>query len=223
MALCADLVREPSVQCAILNGSRLRGGWDEQSDLDILIILEDGADEEETRRAARAALHILKERHYPGYMDYHHPDHEISHGEIIVSMDYFLTHRCTLNHVMAQAACQGRIFPKEPGTHEKYRHDGDTSNEWELVTLGKLERAVRENETVPIRRRIFDGPRRSRLDVRTTQGSTAYWILWSLGSALMSILGIMYENRSLVTMGDTLREKDPEWGYQFASDLDCLD
>ena len=168
MALCADLVREPSVQCAILNGSRLRGGWDEQSDLDILIILEDGADEEETRRAARAALHILKERHYPGYMDYHHPDHEISHGEIIVSMDYFLTHRCTLNHVMAQAACQGRIFPKEPGTHEKYRHDGDTSNEWELVTLGKLERAVRENEVIPTTRRIFDGPRRSRLDVRTT-------------------------------------------------------
>ena len=39
----------------------------------------------------------------------------------------------------------------------------------------------------------------------------------------MSILGVMYENRSLVKMADTLVKQDPEWGCQFASGLDCLD
>ena len=48
-------------------------------------------------------------------------------------------------------------------------------------------------------------------------------MLWSSGSAIMSILGVMYENRSLETMAETLRERDPGWGYEFASDLDCLD
>ena len=41
--------------------------------------------------------------------------------------------------------------------------------------------------------------------------------------ALLSILGVMYENRSLVAMAETLRENDPGWTHRFASDLDCLD
>ena len=50
--LCEDLVREPTVQAAILGGSRYQGSWDEQSDLDIIVILEDSDDREETERAA---------------------------------------------------------------------------------------------------------------------------------------------------------------------------
>ena len=221
--LCEDLVKEPTVQAAILGGSRHHGGWDEQSDLDIIVILEDSDDGEETERAARMALAELKERHYPGYRDYNHPDHEVGHGHIVVSMEYFLSHRRTLNDPMSQAARQGRIFAKEPGAEGKYRHDGDTSNEWELVTRRKLERAAEENQGIPAMRRFIDRPRRSRLDVRSVQGSTAYWVLWSSGSALLSILGVMYENRSLVAMAETLRENDPGWTHRFASDLDCLD
>ena len=221
--LCEELVRHPFVQAAILSGSRYHGGWDEQSDLDIIVILEDSDDGEETEKAAHLALAELKERYYPGYRDYNNPDHEVGHGHIVVTMEYFLSHRSTLNDPMSQASRQGRIFTKTPGTEEKYQHDGDTSNEWELVTLGKLDRATRENQGIPAIRGFFDRPRRSRLDVRSTQGSTAYWVLWSSGSALLSILGVMYQNRSLVAMAETLRERDPEWGYQFASDLDCLD
>ena len=40
---------------------------------------------------------------------------------------------------------------------------------------------------------------------------------------MISILGMMYENRSLVAMAETLRERDPRWNHRFASDLDCLD
>ena len=52
---------------------------------------------------------------------------------------------------------------------------------------------------------------------------TAYWILWSAGSALMSILGVLYESRSLVATTETLKERDSVWVHSFASDLDCLD
>ena len=222
-ALCEELVKHPTVQAAIFGGSRYRGGWDEQSDLDIIVILEESGDEEQTKKAAHIALAGLKEHHYPGYRDYKNPDHGVEDGHIIVSMEYFLTHRRTLNDRMSQASQQGRILTKEPGTEQKYGHDGDTSNEWELVTLRKLERAVTENRRIPSIREFTDRPRRSRLDVWSIQGSTAYWVLWSSGSALMSILGVMYENRSLLAMEATLKEKDPEWVYEFASDLDCLD
>ena len=39
----------------------------------------------------------------------------------------------------------------------------------------------------------------------------------------MSILGVLYENRSLVGMAETIEERDPIWVHSFASDLDCLD
>ena len=38
----------------------------------------------------------------------------------------------------------------------------------------------------------------------------------------MSILGVLYENRSLVDMAETLEQRDPIWVHSFASDLDCL-
>ena len=75
-----------------------------------IIILEDSDDGEETERAVRMALAELKERLYPGYLDRNHPDHEVEHGHIVVSMEYFLTHRRTLNDPMSQASRQGRIF-----------------------------------------------------------------------------------------------------------------
>ena len=221
--LCEELVKHPAVQAAILGGSRYTGGWDEQSDLDIIVILEKPGDEEETRKASHLALAELKERYYPGYRDYNHPDHEVGHGHIVVSLEYFLAHRRTLNDPMAQSARQSRIFTKKPGTEEKYRHDGDTSNEWELVTLRKLQRAAEENDSIPSIKRFMDRPGSPSLRICTVQGSTAYWLLWSSGSALISILGLMYENRSLVAMAETLNERDPGWTHRFASDLDCLD
>ena len=221
--LCEELVKVPAVQAVILGGSRYRGGWDEQSDLDIIVILEEHGDEEENNKTARLALAELKERYYPGYRDYQHPDHEVAHGHIVASMEYFQAHRRTQNDPMSQAARQGRIFAKKPGTEEKYEHNGDTSNEWELVTLRKLERAAEENRSIPSLRMIYGTRRMRELIPYTIPGRTAYWILWCSGSAVMSILGVMYENRSLVAMAETLRERDPRWNHRFASDLDCLD
>ena len=207
--LCEELVKLPAVQAVILGGSRYRGGWDKQSDLDIIVVLEEQGDEEENNKTAHLALVELKERYYPGYRDYQHPDHEVVHGHIVVSMDYFQAHRRTQNDPMSQAARQGRIFAKKPGTEEKYEHDGDTSDEWELVTLRKLERAANENRSIPSLRNDLWAPRMHGAILHTVPGSTAYWILRFSGSAVMSILGVMYENRSLVAMAETVMERDP--------------
>ena len=57
----------------------------------------------------------------------------------------YVAGRRTLNHVMARAARQGRIFTKDPGAADGFRHDGDGANEWELVTLERLRESVSEN------------------------------------------------------------------------------
>ena len=223
MPLCQDLVKSSAVQAAILGGSRYTGGWDEQSDLDIIVILEEADDQEETRKAAGAALAVLKDKHYPGYRDRGNPDCEVRHGQWIVTMEYFLAHRRTVNHPMAQAARQGLIFTREPGAEARYRHDGDTSNEWDLVTVEKLRRATNQYQQIPTVKKFFDGEPLSGIEVRTSQGRTAYWLLWCSGSAILSMLGITYPNRSLAAMAESLRKNDPGWGHRFQSDLDCLD
>ena len=223
VVLAEELAKNPAVQAVILGGSRHTGGWDEQSDLDLVVILEDSGDEGEATQTPGVALADLKQRYYPGYQDWQSPDRGVERGEWIVTMEYFVKHRRTVNHPMAQASLQGRIIPREPGTEGKYRHDGDTSSEWELVTLGKLRRAASEYRHIPLVREIFDRTPLSRLEVRQSQGSTAYWLLWSSGSAVLSILGVMYRNRSLVAMAESLKEMDPGWDHEFASDLDCLD
>ena len=221
--LCQDLVKHPAVQAAILGGSRHTGGWDDQSDLDIVVILEESDEEEETKRAASDALAVLKDKHYPGYRDRGNPDREVRHGQWIVTMEYFLAHRRTVNHPMAQAAHQGRIFTRELGAEAGYRHDGDTSNEWDLVTVEKLRRATNQYKQIPAVKKFFDGEPLSGIEVRTSQGRTAYWLIWCSGSAIMSVLGIGYRNRSLVDMAESLKINDPGWIHRFASDLDCLD
>ena len=68
---------------------------------------------------------------------------------MVETPESYLTHRRTQNHVMAHAAREGLVFCKEPGTEHLYRHDGDISNEWELVTSERLHQAASEN-------RMFD-------------------------------------------------------------------
>ena len=222
-ALAEDLATHASVQAVILGGSRHTGGWDVESDLDLIIILEEEGDQGEVRKAVGDALQELRERHYPGYRGTNHEDGQVEHGQVIVDMEYFLKWRRTVNDRMAQAARQGWIIPRLPGTEGKYQHGGDTSSEWELVTMRKLEVAAREYRDIRDMRQYPTRKRFGRLDVFTVEGRTAYWLLWCSGSAILSILGLGYPNRSLVLMAENLRANDPGWTHTFASDLDCLD
>ena len=207
--LCEDLVRHPSIQALILGGSRYVGRWDEQSDLDLMVILADEANGEQVGPVAAQALAVAKEFHYPGHMDWDSRDHGISRSGWMVSMEYFLTHRRTHNHPMAQAAKQGRIFAESPEEVGKYQHDGDTSNEWELVTLHKLRLAARQVHIEESHVYIYErfGPMTG--DIFRHQGGNAYWQLWHAGSAILSIPGVTYPNRSLVNMAQLILDQRP--------------
>ena len=138
-------------------------------------------------------------------------------------MEFFLTHRRTHNHPMAQAAKQGKIFAKRAENLPKYQHDGDTSNEWALVTLHKLRLAARKALHERSDAYIYElrDPRPG--EIFSFPGGNAYWQLWHAGSAILSIQGVMYPNRSLVEMAESLKWNDPGWTHEFVSDLDCLD
>lgn len=189
----------------------------------MMIILADDGDPEEFRRATDQALAAARETHYPGHQDWGSPDHGISDSGWVVSMEYFLTHRRTHNHPMAQAPRQGRIFTRKPEDVARFEHDGDTSDEWELVTLHKLKLGARQvhGEWSDGCIYQFRDPRPG--EIFTIPGGNAYWRLWHAGSAILSLLGVAYPDRFLVNMAQLLKDNDPRWTHQLVSDLDCLD
>ena len=67
IAICRDLVAEAPVDCAILFGSRALGGWDDQSDLDIIIIHQTADDNSQERSVVGLAV---KRCRYSGSLDH---------------------------------------------------------------------------------------------------------------------------------------------------------
>ena len=72
IALCRDLAVKTDAEAVILFGSRATGGWDRQSDLD-MIIIHDGADDDDRRKALGRTVAEITERHYPGHGEYDSP------------------------------------------------------------------------------------------------------------------------------------------------------
>ena len=190
IALCRDLVAATGAECVILFGSRATGGWDEQSDLDLIVVHPAANDDDDRRKAVGRVLARLKERHYPGYRDYVSPHHGVKDGQMVKTPAEHVAGRSTLNHVMARAAREGLIFTRNSGAEVRCRHDGDVSNEWELVTLERLQRAAQVHSSIDRLRDHFpwyadgDPPaRRHRINVHTSQGRNAHELLWNSGAA----------------------------------------
>ena len=90
------------------------------------------------------------------------PHHGAADGLMIETPRNYHAYRRTLNHVVARAAREGRVFTGDPGAADAYRHDGDVSNEWELVTLERFRRASEEARDLDhVRRSWLDRSRRS--------------------------------------------------------------
>ena len=121
-----DLAAETDAEAVILFGSRGRGGWDRQSDLDAIVIHE-GAGDDDARAGVYGMLDEIKERHYPGYREYESLHHGVKDGQIVETPAEYITGRRTLNHVMARAARERRIFSRDPSASDRFRHDGDVS------------------------------------------------------------------------------------------------
>ena len=230
IALCRDLVAEAAVDCAILFGSRARGGWDEQSDLDIIVIHQRVGDEGEERSVVDHTMDRLRELHYPGYLGYESPHHGVVDGLMVETPEGYRAHRRTLNDVIARAAWERLVFCKEPGTEHRYRHDGNVSNEWELVTRERPRRAASTHRGIEALRGFApwysegDPPaRRHRTNVHTNQGRDAYSLLWNSGAALLSILGAVYHRDSVAEVARSIVEHDASWRHDFRSDLNRID
>lgn len=225
--LCRALVAQTDAEAVILFGSRAAGGWDEQSDLDVIVI-HGGADDDENSHADRRnalgrALDDLKERHYPGYRDYHSPDHGVADGLMIETPGHYRAARRTLNHVLARAAREGRVFTRDPGAADAYLHDGDTSNEWELVTLERFRSASEEARDLDhLRRSWRDRSQRSPV-LNPMRGRNAHGLLWNSGAALLSILGVIYPRDSVAEMAAAIAVHDAGWSHRFRSDLAQID
>ena len=221
--LCRELAVEADAQAVVLFGSRATGGWDEQSDLD-LIIVHPAADEvDDRRRSLGRALVELKERHYPGYGDYDSPHQGVADGLMVETPQHYHAGRRTRNHVIARAARAGRIFTRDTRDADAFRHDGDVSNEWELVTLERLQRASEEARDLDhLRGYWLDQPRRSPA-LNALPGRNAHGLLWNSGAALLSILGVIYPRDSVAEIAAAIAQYDAGWSHAFRSDLDRID
>ena len=223
IALCRDLVAEAPVDCAILFGSRALGGWDDQSDLDIIVIHQAAGNDAQEPSLVGLAINQLRQLHYPGYLAYESPHHEVMNGLMLETPDNYRAHRRTQNHVMARAAREGLVFCKEPGNEHRYRHDGDASNEWELVTTKRLRQAASENRMLADIPRFWPPRPVNRTNVNTVHGRNAHGLLWNSGAALLSILGAVYPRDSVAEMAQSIAQHDAGWSHIFQSDLDRID
>ncbi len=206
--LCRDLVAHTNVEAVVLFGSRAIGGWDEQSDLDMIGVHSAADDSDDRSKALGRTLADLKECHYSGYRDYDSPHHGVVDGLMIETTENYHAYRRTLNHVIARAAREGRVFTRDPGAEDSYRHDGDVSNEWDLVTLERFKRVCEEAGDLDyVRRSWLD---RSRLSpvLNAMRGRNAHGLLWDSGAALLSILGVIYPRDSVAETAAAIARHD---------------
>ena len=230
IALCRELAANTHAAAVILFGSRSAGRWDEQSDLDLIIVRLAADEEDDRRKSLGRALVELKERHYPGYRNHASPHHGVKDGQMFKTPAEYIAGRRTRNHVMARAAREGRIFTRYSSAAGRFRHDGDVSNEWELVTLERLKRASQVHRSIERLRDGFawyaegDPPaRRHPINVHTSQGRNAHELLWNSGAALLSILGVIYPRDSVAEMAAAIARHDAGWSHAWRSDLDRID
>ena len=69
VAVCREVLAESGAECVILHGSRGWGGWDEQSDLNVIVIHHAAGDEVERERLCGDVVRV-KERLYRDSSDY---------------------------------------------------------------------------------------------------------------------------------------------------------
>ena len=62
VAVCREVLAESGAECVILHGSRGWGGWDEQSDLNVIVIHHAAGDEVERERLCGEVVRVKERR-----------------------------------------------------------------------------------------------------------------------------------------------------------------
>jgi hypothetical protein len=218
VAVCREVLADTGAECVVLHGSRGWGGWDEQSDFNVIVVHEAASEKSEADRLMWAVLRA-KNAHYQDSPEY---QADLEDWPCILTPERYAALRRTLNHRVARAARRGLIFPRDSGAEDRYRHDGDTSNEWELVTLERLRMARADARSARDEQEWGRDRRYSQSRARLA-GMTAHILLWQSGAALLSILGVIYPMRSTVEIARLIQEHDQGWCHQFLSDLSQLE
>ena len=219
---CRDLAAKTNAEAVVLFGSRATGGWDEQSDLD-LIVVHGAADDDDRGEALGRIAAEIRERHYPGHGEYESPRHGVKDGLMVETLQNYHARRRTLNHVIARAAREGRIFTRAPRNAAAFHHDGDVSNEWRLVTLERLRMASEDARDLDHLRRYWLDQPRPRPSLNALSGRNAHGLLWNSGAALLSVLGVIYPRDSVAEMAAAIARRDKGWDHVFRSDLERID
>ena len=223
IALCQDLMAQAPVDCAILFGSRALGGWDDQSDLDIIVIHQAAGDDAQEPSLVGLAINQLRQLHYPGYLAYESPHHEVMHG-------LMLRHRTI---TAPAAAPRTTSWPGPPGRAWSSARNRTTSTATATTATSPTSgswspgsgSAARPVQTACWPTSPGSGPRvqSSKFNVNTVHGRNAHWLLWNSGAALLSILGAVYPRDSMAEMARSIAQHDAGWSHIFQSDLDRID
>ena len=230
IALCRDLAAATGAECVILFGSRATGGWDEQSDLDLIVVHPAANDDDDRRKAVGRVLARLKERHYPGYRDYVSLHHGVKDGQMVKTPAEHVAGRSTLNHVMARAAREGLIFTRNPGAEfaAATMVTSPTSGSWSRWSaFSGRPRSTAASIVCGITFPWYadgDPPaRRHRINVHTSQGRNAHELLWNSGAAPPVHPGRNLPRESVAEMAIAIAHHDAGWTHEFRSDLDRID
>ena len=221
--LCRDLAANTDVEAVVLFGSRATGGWDEQSDLDMIIVHPAADDADDRRKVLGRVLAELRERHYPGHVEYDSPHRGVADGLMVETPQHYHAGRRTRNHVIARAAREGRIFTGDPSAAEYFRHGGDVSNEWEMVTKERLREAREANRGLAGRYLMWRHRPLTGTVATRTAGRNAHGLLWNSGAALLSTLGVIYPRDSVAEIAAAIARHDAGWSHAFRSDLVRID
>ena len=122
LALGQAVLRDTSAETVILFGSRARGNYREDSDIDLLLVHPDRLDPEmrdRGRNAAAAEVEALYGKWMP--IDF-----------VWFTPKEFEQLRLSINSVVAIAIEEGITMSGEPASDE-YRNEGDSSNEWTVT------------------------------------------------------------------------------------------
>ena len=210
VAAAREVQESTQADCIILFGSRAGNNWNEQSDLDLMILTQEMPDQNAIIEAQWQAFLIAeKEFGRPVGVDL-----------LFMTRDEFtLMSQGNTNHVAARALREGLIMPR--GSEEYRNSYGDEFDQDEQ--LGHQERQRRVGDTNLHYRNMH-----ALLDMGFEDKNTAYTAHQALEHAMKALITTVSDqpyntHHSTRAFAADLRRMDPQGNWHFASNLGQLD
>ena len=203
LVLGQAVLRDTSAETVILFGSRARGDYREDSDIDLLLVHPDSLDSEirdRARNAVAAKVEALYGQRMP--IDF-----------VWFTPKEFEQLRLSINSVVAIAIEEGITMSGEPASDE-YRNEGDSSNEWTVTD----QRCYHTRAHLRILRRAIEDE-----EISLMIGQQAHQALEHAIKGLISASGRRYpHHHNLEDLEREMRRFDPEFTHPLESPLKAL-